>query len=373
MPQANTTLINFFFALALAALVTYILILGQRILVPVVIAFLIAYFITAISDGLKSISIFGIPIFKPFSLLMAILIVSGALYLLGNVIIDNATLVAKNASSYQENLDLRLEEIGVLLRIDDFPTFTELLQRLGALNIGTIMQAIVSPLTVIAGNAAAIMVYTAFLLWERRTLPIKIATFARDHKQQEAIERTLKIIGERIRRYLAIKTLASSLVSSMSYVAMIIIGIDFALFWAVLAFFLNFIPYIGSIIAVAFPITLTLVQPDISDPLTTFLIALISLAAIQQLVGSLIEPRWMGTTLNLSPLFILLSLAIWSSIWGVVGMIISIPIMVIATIIFSQFEGTRVLAVIMSQSGRVDPNHGGLLYLEGRHKEKKGS
>ncbi len=136
---------------------------------------------------------------------------------------------------------------------------------------------------------------------------------------------------------------------------MLMIGIDFALFWAVLTFLLNFIPFIGSIVAVSFPILLTLVQPGIEDPLTTFLVALLALAGAQQLVGSFIEPRMMGRTLNLSPLVILISLATWWSIWGVIGMLISIPIMVILVIVFSQFEATRPVAVLMSQDGRIAP------------------
>jgi AI-2 transport protein TqsA len=71
------------------------------------------------------------------------------------------------------------------------------------------------------------------------------------------------------------------------------------------------------------------------------------------LVGSFIEPRMMGRTLNLSPLVILLSLAMWWSIWGVIGMLISIPIMVIMVIIFSQFKPTRPIAILLSQRGHI--------------------
>lgn len=370
MPKIHASLVNTFFAIALAALVVYILIIGQKILVPFVIALLMAYFIAAISDGIANIRVLGVAVLKPFSLVAAVLIVFGAFYLLGNVIIENANLVAANAAAYQQNLDLRLKEIGVLLGTENIPTFTELLQSLASLDIGTIMNAIVSPLTALAGNAVAILIYTAFIVWERRTLPLKIAALAKNPKQQQRIERTLIVIGERIRRYLAIKTMSSTLVATISYVIMRIIGIDFAVFWAVLTFLLNFIPYIGSIVAVAFPITLTLVQPGIEDPLPTFVASLISLTAAQQMVGSFIEPRWMGTTLNLSPLFILLSLAIWGSIWGVVGMLISIPIMVIALIIFSQFEPTRPIAVVLSQSGNVEPVHDEILYLEAEIEEE---
>jgi len=81
------------------------------------------------------------------------------------------------------------------------------------------------------------------------------------------------------------------------------------------------------------------------------------LTTIQILVGSLLEPRIMGGSLNLSPLAILLILALWWSIWGVVGMIICVPMMVIAMIIFAQFPQTRPLAIIISESGQIEDAH----------------
>lgn len=195
------------------------------------------------------------------------------------------------------------------------------------------------------------------MIFERGTLHSKISALARDKFQLSFIEDTLDSINRNVRRYLAVKSLASSMVAISSYFIMVAIGIDFALFWGVLTFLLNFIPYIGSVIAVAFPITLTLVQPGFEQPVATFLLTLIALIGAQQTVGTFIEPRIMGRSLNLSPLAILLSLAFWWAVWGVIGMFISIPIMVIFLIIFSQFESTRPLAVILSQRGEISTVH----------------
>ncbi len=363
MNKVNANLVNFFLAIALSSLIVYILIIGQGILVPLVIAILIAYFISAIAQSIGAIRIFRIRIFRPIALLISFAIVFGVLYLVGNVIVENANRVAAEAPAYQKNLDIRLQEVGAFFGLEDVPTVSELLGQIFSIsnsgfsdpNIASIFQSILGQVTGLAGNTLAIIVYTAFLIFERGTIAPKIAAMARDAYQREAIEKTLDTIGEHIRRYLAIKSLASSLVAVLSYFVMIAIGIDFALFWAVLTFLLNFIPYIGSIVAVAFPITLTLVQPGVNDPLATFIAALIALAGVQQLVGSFIEPRMMGRTLNLSPLVILLSLAVWWVIWGVIGMLISIPIMVIVVITFSQFEPTRPVAVLLSQRGQINP------------------
>jgi predicted PurR-regulated permease PerM len=361
MNKENSTLVNVFVGFAFASLVVYILVIAERVLVPFVIAVLIAYFISAIADSFANFRILRVPIFKPFSLLISFAIVFGALYLVGNVIVENANRVAAQAPEYQASLDQRLVDVSAFFGMEDVPTVAGLLGDLSGLtnstltdpNIASLFQAILAQVTGIAGNMLAILVYTAFLIYERATIPLKIAALAKDDFQKERIERTLSVIGEHVRRYLAVKSLSSSIVASLSYIVMILIGIDFALFWAVLTFLLNFIPYIGSIIAVTFPIALTLVQPGIEDPTTTFLVTLLALIGVQQLVGSFIEPRLMGRTLNLSPLFILLSLAMWWSIWGVIGMLISIPIMVIMVIIFSQFKPTRPIAILLSQRGHI--------------------
>ncbi len=358
MDRVNANLLNVFLGFAVAALTVYILIIGQAILVPLVIALLIAYFIVAIADAIGGVRIIGIRVFKPFAMLSSIAIVFGALYLLGNVIVENANTVAAQAPAYQKSLDLRLREIYDFFGMEGTPTISGLINMMtnGGLknaDISSLIQRFLGQATGIAGNMFAVFIYTVFLIFERGTLKTKIAALARDKMQHSLIEDTLDSINQNVRRYLAVKSLASSLVAVLSYTIMITIGIDFALFWAVLTFFFNFVPYIGSIIAVSFPILLTLVQPGFDDPVTTFLFTLLALVAAQQLVGSFIEPRLLGRTLNLSPLAILLSLAFWWAVWGVIGMFISIPIMVICLIIFSQFESTRSIAILLSQRGDI--------------------
>lgn len=358
MNRINASLLNVFFGFGIAALIVYILIIGQAILVPLVIALLIAYFIVAIADAIASVKFLGLPVLKPFAMMSSIAIVFGALYLLANVMIENANVVAAQAPAYQESLDIRLQEIYDFFGLEETPTISGLINTLtsNGLNnadVSSLIQRTLGQVTGLAGNMFAVFIYTVFLIFERGTLKTKIAALARDKTQHALIEDTLDSINQNVRRYLAVKSLASSLVATLSYMIMITIGIDFALFWAVLTFFFNFVPYIGSIIAVSFPILLTLVQPGFEDPVTTFLFTLVALAAAQQLVGSFIEPRLLGRTLNLSPLAILLSLAFWWAVWGVIGMFISIPIMVIFLIIFSQFESTRPIAILLSQRGEI--------------------
>ena len=114
---------------------------------------------------------------------------------------------------------------------------------------------------------------------------------------------------------------------------------------------MNFIPTIGSLIGTIFPAFFSLIQ---FGELTPFLIVLITVGVIQIIVGNFIEPKLFGKSLNVSPLITILSLAIWGTIWGITGMILSVPITVIMIIVFSQFEKTKKIAIILSENGEVD-------------------
>jgi AI-2 transport protein TqsA len=149
-----------------------------------------------------------------------------------------------------------------------------------------------------------------------------------------------------------LKTFVSAVVAIASWIIIRLIGIDFAEFWAVLIFIFNFIPYVGSFVAVLLPVLLTLVQFGAPGP---FLVALVGLTGVQMVVGNFVEPRLMGNSLNLSPIVILLSLAAWSALWGVVGAFLCVPITVVMLIVFSEFEATRPLAILLSQDGRIRP------------------
>ena len=101
---------------------------------------------------------------------------------------------------------------------------------------------------------------------------------------------------------------------------------------------------------VAFPAILALVQ---FDTFTPFVILVATLGAVQFVVGNVVEPRLMGSSLNLSPLVVILSLSLWGQLWGVVGMFLSVPLTVITMIILSNFSATQPFAVALSQDGQI--------------------
>jgi len=169
----------------------------------------------------------------------------------------------------------------------------------------------------------------------------------------EMYDRIVKLlfhIHRRISDYLILKTIVSAITGVLSYFILIFIGVDFPMFWAFLIFILNFIPNIGSLIATLFPAFIALVQ---FGSLGQFLLVLLGVGAVQ-VVGNFVEPKIMGTSLNLSPLVVILSLTFWGYICGIVGMMLAVPIMVIVVIVLAQFPSTRTAAIWLSEKGDIE-------------------
>lgn len=336
-------------AIGIAALTLYLLVIGQGILVPLVLAIFITYLLKALAHGLARIKVRGRSLPESFALTGAIILFLIAVAMVVQLVAGNVGAIAEAAPSYQQKLQSLFTDLqSTAEKLLGAPlTIAELNERV---DIQATILRLVGAIQSIASNTFLIFLYVAFLLLESRTLDLKIKAFATTPEREAAIKSTLTSIGRDIETYVWIKTLMSLLVGGFSYLILVVADVDFAAFWALLIFMLNYIPFIGSVVAVAFPVVLSLLQFG-SLALTSAV--LVSLMAVQVVVGNVVEPRMTGTSLNLSPVIIILALSVWGAIWGVTGMILSVPIMVIGMIVLAQFPRTKPLAVLMSQSGEI--------------------
>jgi AI-2 transport protein TqsA len=152
-------------------------------------------------------------------------------------------------------------------------------------------------------------------------------------------------IDNKVRRYLAIKMIISASTGIVVGLILWAFGLDLALVFGVLAFLLNFIPSIGSVIATLLPLPIALIQFDSSLAIAgVFLIP----GIIQIGVGNVVEPMVMGEGLDLHPVTILMSLIFWGLLWGIVGMLLATPIMAVIKIVFSRLEITRPVAELFA-------------------------
>lgn len=164
------------------------------------------------------------------------------------------------------------------------------------------------------------------------------------HKPSEQRQGMWAEIDTKVRRYLSTKVATSAVTGILVGLVLWMLGLDLALVFGVMAFLLNFIPSVGSIIATILPLPLALFQFD--QPWRIALVLLLPLA-IQMVVGNGIEPKLMGESLDLHPVTILLALIFWGLVWGPVGMLLATPITAVAKIVLERFETTKPVAGLL--------------------------
>jgi len=124
-------------------------------------------------------------------------------------------------------------------------------------------------------------------------------------------------------------------------------GVDFAIFWGFLAFVLNFVPTVGSIVATAPPLLLGWIQIDAYGTLALFALLMI---AVQFVMGNIVDPLLMGNSLSINTVVIILGLVFWGYLWGITGMILSVPLLVLIKVILQQIPDARFLVRLMDSS-----------------------
>jgi predicted PurR-regulated permease PerM len=280
--------------------------------------------------------------------LLAIMTIGTAGTLAINIIVGNVAAVAAAAPVYQANLERLLPQLFALVGIEQGPTLGELADRV---DITAVIGPISTALGNLVGQIGLVLLYVVFMLLEQESFDRKIDALLPDPAKAAATRALLGAIEGRIETYLRIKTLISLATGALSWLVLALVGVDFAGFWGLLVFMLNFIPTIGSIVAVILPALLTLLQFATVGPV---LAVLLGLGAVQFSLGNVLEPRLMGTSLNLSPLVMIVSLALWGTIWGPAGMFLCVPITVILMIVCAHFRPTRPVAILLSATGKVD-------------------
>jgi len=231
------------------------------------------------------------------------------------IIADTAQDVARQAPQYQARLGDIFAWVGNLTGQE--LNFSDLNERFGlSEKLQSILGGFAASIQSVLGNFMLIALYVAFLFAAQSSFPKKMDDlFPNVERRVQAAK-----VGERIRhsieKYLGVQTIISLMQTVVSYIGMTALGLDNALFWALVIFILNYIPIIGGLAAVALPCMFALVQFD-----STGRVALLAgiLFGAQFIIGNTIQPKMMGDSMNLSALVVVLSLTLWGALWGGVG------------------------------------------------------
>jgi AI-2 transport protein TqsA len=323
------------------------LVLGRAFLVPLAIAILLWNLLEAMIEGFASVAIGPYKLPRSLATILGITAVVLGFYLVSSILLGQADAIGAAWPRYIARFESIVSDLTQWLGAE---WAAKIREAVAAIDLtGRIPRVIASTQSIIV-NFLLVVAYIGFLFVERSHLGAKVAAMFPDTRRARETSLLFATISDSVRRYIWIKTIVSVITAVVCYAVLRWVGVDFAETWALLIFVLNFIPNIGSIIGVAFPALLALVQFDTLGP---FLILVLSLTAIQLAIGSVLEPMLMGSTLNMSPFAIILGLAFWGTVWGIVGMFLCVPILVVVMIVCAHVPSWRWLAILLSKDGQV--------------------
>lgn len=276
---------------------------------------------------------------RPIAVLTTFLIGFVVLSLLGGLISISLRQLSDNADVYQQQINQLLDQVMTLAEgygIDPVTMFDSI-SSLPVRSVSGILANLTKAIFDILSQGLLVMLFLFFLLLSGT----------------QKIEPNRGVLAEiefRVQRYIMAKTVVSAATGGIVGGILAFLGVDLALVFGLFAFLLNFIPSIGSIIATLLPLPVLLVNPE--HTLTTVVLAIALPGASQFVIGSVVEPKVVGGSLNLHPATVLIALIVWGMIWGIVGMFLAIPLTAVMQILFERFEHTAPIAELLA--GRLD-------------------
>ncbi len=322
---------------SLAAFV--IVVAGLKVAAPIIAEFLLAMFIAVVCiPPIKWLSSKKVP--QGFSILIVLVSVLLFLVFVGYLVGDSIQSFSANKDTYSAKLEQNLSGVFSWLTTVGLPIeelkIASLIDQYGL----ALVSRVVGGLNTIFQEFFVIFLSVIFILAEMSSFPIKFAKAFSD--SQDKMVHINEILGK-IRHYLAIKTVASLITGFFVSISLFFIGVDYPFLWGMLAFLLNYIPNIGSIIAAIPPLILAFVQIGPAAVLWTGLTFL----AANMIVGNFLEPKFMGKMLGLSTFVVFLSLIFWGWIFGSVGMFLSVPLTMTIKIALETNPKTLWIAIML--------------------------
>jgi predicted PurR-regulated permease PerM len=340
--------LNYGLVLIISIGVVFILMQWRHIFIPIAIAVTIWYVINALARALGRISIAGVGLPRFVCTAGAVVTVIAAGVMLTELLAESVRAFQTAAPRYEQQLQALLEKYAKITNLDQTPTVKQIIS---GLNIEALAATLAESAASIFFNALLIFFYVLFLMVQQKYMPKKLRLMIRDENRRQTVEAMIARIQHNIQTYIGVMVFLAIVTGAVTYLVLSLVGVDFAVLWSVIIALFSFIPTIGTAFGIVLPSLIALLQ---FDTFTPFLIVLATLGAAQVILNNFAQPALMGRSLNLSSVVILAALAVWGTIWGVTGAILCIPITVAMMIVFSHFEATRSVAVLLSLDGEIE-------------------
>ena len=329
-------------------IVLYMLIAAKFVLISLFIA-IILFSLT--SDAINSIArlrIGPIGISNGVASVVAVLLIASALLSLAGLVLAQVNMVVTTTLTYTDQAQRAIAQAFSWMGDD---VEQAVLASMRTIEFSGYIRTAAGQAGNILSGAVLVILFVGFLFAERLWFSTKLVNLIGDADQAERVGGIIGSIIRSVNYYLLVKTFVSAITGALVFGVMTLFGLELAAAMGILTFVLNFIPNLGSIFATVIVGLVAYVQvADLGTALMIFALA----GAIQFSVGNVIDPMLMGRALRLSSFGIIISLAFWGLVWGVVGMFLAVPIMVGVMIVCSHIPPLRPVAVLLSREGLPD-------------------
>lgn len=326
----------------LVAIASFIIIIGGLSLASsIVVPFLLAVFISIIVYPVLEL-MSKVHINRFFAFIILIGICGSGLWILGNVIATALLGFSADLPIYKAKIDIFIDNLVVYIKDNsNIDISNNILSFINIDKLITTTSNLIVQTGSIVTQSFLVFLLLAFILFEVQIFKDKVAYFALKNPLASDIASTFI---SNLKRYLAIKTISSIATGVIVWVFLILFDVPYAPLWAVLAFILNYIPTIGSIIASIPAILVSLAVNDLSSTLWLTLIYLVLNIAI----GNFIEPKFLGKELGISTLVVILSLLFWGFVFGIGGMFLAVPLTMSIKIALDANPKTKSISILLS-------------------------
>jgi len=308
-----------------------------RWLQPVLVPFVLAGFAAIAIMPVVDFQMRRLHLPKPLAVVFAFVLVILILAVLAVLIAGAVGQLVENSTQYQERAQLLLENLTDALPLESLGLEPEAIQRpmqnISSKTVGKLLLETTDGLLSILSNGVLVLIFAGFLLFGGAVGLKSRSEFRRQVEGQ-------------IRGYIVTKVIVSLVTGVLVGGVLYLLGVELALGFGLMAFVLNFIPSVGSIISTLLPLPVLLLTPGIS--VTTVVLAMALPGAIQFGIGNVVEPRIMGKNADLHPVTILMSLIVWGMLWGIIGMFLSTPLTAILKILLARIPITAPFAALMA-------------------------
>ena len=330
-----------YYQAAVAVIVLFVVGVVLKLARPVLIPFILAVFLSYIIEPvLTFLTRCRCP--RPGAVLLVLALMFVFLFLAGVLVYSSGKSLAVELPNYQQ----RLSELARFLQKGVGPLKLDLslaLEKLDIGKIGAVILSAIGPFFNLLGKLLLVFLFLVFIVSGRGRAATKIQKALGDGRAGQ-VRTAFEAINGQVRKYLVIKTVMSLANGLEVWLVLTLFGVDFAALFGFLAFVLNFIPSIGSLTAMAIRVSFAFFQ--FGTFWTPFWVLVIT-AGLDGILGNFIEPRIMGKGLGLSPLLVLFSLLFWGWLWGIPGMILSVPLTAVIKIVCQNVPALRPVAVLM--------------------------